>query len=222
MNKSAAITEIKRVFGAYKAITANEDAWLRRLKGGKLYEMYCLSKVLEILRAAYGFRVSFNGSTIIFQSSPGRINRNMPYFSISSGRGPALFELFTDVEFETFGVSTGVKHDNSARHEIDLLIVENNLNGWPSHDKIILGVECKSHACFKKSIVKEVLGIRRELSLLTQPVTSRLAQNAPNRPSISVPADPPSEYWLAFVDSRGSQYRYSPGAFGISFYHWQP
>ena len=110
--------------------------------------------------------------------------------------------------------------DLSGRHELDIVAVEPGVTGYPRFDEIALGVECKSHANFKKSIVKEVLGIRRELCLLSQPQQSILTQLSPKNPTRIVPADPASEYWLAFCDPQGLQYSSSPAAFGINFYNW--
>ena len=83
-----------------------------------------------------------------------------------------------------------------------------------------LAVECKSAANFRKSLVKEALGIRRELSLLKRNVNSRLTRLGGRRP-VSVPADPASEFWLAYVDAVGKSYSQSPGVFGIDFKHLQ-
>jgi len=68
---------------------------------------------------------------------------------------------------------------------------------YPKHNEIALGIECKAHANFDKSIVKEVLGVRRELSLLTNKVPSILTQCG-GSPLEEVRADPSSEYWLTY------------------------
>jgi hypothetical protein len=94
--------------------------------------------------------------------------------------------------------------------------------GRPRYDEIALGVECKSHSVFVKSIVKETLGLRRELSRLSHKQVSTLAQAAPLKPPVQVRADPASEYWVAFFASNGQLYRDSPKAFGIKYKHWQP
>jgi hypothetical protein len=223
VDKARAIDEIKRVFRRFRRLTRKEDRWLQKVTIGKVYELYCLSKTLGELRNTYGYQVQFRGRSIRFQASPGAINRSMPHFSILDNHGRVYFELFTDVEFITLGhnLSTSAA-DLSAHHEIDLLVVDAGASGRPSHDQVVLGVECKAHVVFKKSIVKEVLGMRREMSMLKPPSRSQLAQSAPSGRFVDVPADPASEYWLACADQRVMQYARSPFMFGISFLHWEP
>ena len=36
-------------------------------------------------------------------------------------------------------------------------------------------------------------------------------------PSVSIPANPPSEYWLCYIDPAGDSYKESPQAFGVEF-----
>jgi hypothetical protein len=221
VNKGQAIAEVKRIFGRYHGVTQRDDRWLSTLAGGKVYELYCLSKVLERLRQTYGFRLQFRGTNIQFQASPGYIDHSRPHFIIQGSSGHHL-ELFTDIEFTTLGKSRTQSNDLSSYHEVDLVVVPAGINGRPSHQMIALAVECKSHAIFTKSIVKEVLGVRREMTFLQSSTRSILAQLSPLHPSITVPADPASEYWVAFSDARGLQYAHSPSAFGITFQHWQP
>jgi hypothetical protein len=64
--------------------------------------------------------------------------------------------------------------------------------------------------------LKEVLGVRRELSFLKGQKQSLLTLCG-GIPSVSVPADPPSEYWLSYIDPAGNSYKESPQAFGVDF-----
>ena len=82
---------------------------------------------------------------------------------------------------------------------------------------MLLGVECKSQASFGKDIVKQALGIRRELSYLAPLQRSRLTRAGAT--AVCVPADPASEFWLAYDDPKGDAYSASPAAFGIAFRH---
>ena len=222
MDRNQATQDIKAIFSAHRKISASESTWLRNLKSGKLYELYCLARVIGELRGVYGFDIRLVGSSIRFQSAPGRIRRASPHFEISNRSTGRTFKLYTDIEYQTLGRHITGAAGLSTYHEIDLVVVDGNATGRPEHDQIILGVECKSHANFEKSIVKEVLGIRRELSLLVYPMPSLLSAAAPFPSIQTVPADPPSEYWLAFLDPKGTSYQDSPAAFGIKFEHWQP
>ncbi len=217
MDRANALAEIQNIFGTYKSLTANELAWLQGQWDGKVYELYCLSKVIEELVNTYGFSASFVGSDIQFKLSPGRIRPFDPHFQFSYGGQD--YCLYTDIEFQTLGASNGGNSDLSRYHEIDLILVESHVSGMPDHDDIILGVECKSTANFDKSIIKEVLGIRREMCLIN-PDFSKLSAAVGQRKLIN--ASPASEYWLAFVDHNGMNYSSSPSVFSIDFKHWQP
>ncbi len=128
--------------------------------------------------------------------------------------------LFVDIEFHTLGNHIWPLTDLSDRHELDIVLVDDT-GDYPNPHNILLAVECKSSANFRKSLVKEALGIRRELSLLKPDVHSKLTCLSACRP-VSVPADPASEFWLAYVDAAGTSYSQSPRVFGIDFKHLPP
>ena len=197
---------------------------LVRAGKGKVYELYCLARTVEFLDGLTGVSVwledGSTGTTVDFKSSPGMIDRNRSHFVVD-GMGPEL-ELHTDIEVEALSSSLpGVGGDLSAYHEIDLVLVEGARSGRrPQNHQIVLGVECKSQANFKKDVVRQVLGVRRELSFYRNPARRRLIPPHGGRPFIV--ADPLSEYWLAFVDPRGAQYRSGPAEFGVEFLNWCP
>ena len=58
-------------------------------------------------------------------------------------------------------------------------------SGYPTYKNIAFGVECKAVSNFAKSILKEVLGVRRELSLLDRETKSLLSARG-GRPSVTV------------------------------------
>jgi hypothetical protein len=101
--------------------------------------------------------------------------------------------------------------------KIDIVVLD-ILNGYPAYGNIALGVECKAAANFSKSILKEVLGVRRELSLLQARTQSSLSTLG-GTPTLFVPAQPLSEYWLSYLDPAGNEYKESPQAFGVEFKH---
>jgi hypothetical protein len=220
MDRVAAISEIKNVFSTYKKLQAVDTQILKALKDGKLYELYVLSFVVENL-SKRGFALTFKGNTLKFKGSPGQIKKSDAHFEIKSPRAaaPPLW-LFVDIEFETLGSKHTSVSDNSLRHEIDIVVVSVNA-GYPTFNDIALGVECKAVANFSKSTLKEVLGVRRELSYLHAAKPSLLS-NWGGAPSVSISADPPSEYWLAYTDPAGNSYSDSPSAFGVEFKHLQP
>jgi hypothetical protein len=219
MDRDAAIKEIKSIFGAYKSLMPSDTKVLKGLTDGKLYELFVLSHVIEDLRSR-GFALTFAGTTLKFKASPGQIKTTDSHFSIQAPDGTPLW-LFVDIEFETLGSgAVGGAADRSRRHEIDIVVVSVS-NGYPRYDEIALSVECKAVANFQKSIVREVLGVRRELSYFQGPKDSVLT-NCGGSPGVNLRAEPASEFWLAFTDPKGDQYRESPAAFGIEFRHLQP
>ncbi|MFT8326890.1 hypothetical protein [Gluconobacter oxydans] len=235
MNPTAranAIAEIQRIFAAYRAAQPTDAADLAALTNGKLYELFVLSDLLVDL-ASRGFTLVFVGSTappgsaatshstLKFKAAPGKIKPTDSHFEVRAPRSStADFRIFVDIEFDTLGHSQSHVTDNSRRHELDI-IVTRATNGYPAHDEIALGVECKAVANFKKGIIKEALGVRRELSLLYGPVASMLTA-AGGSPALSVPAYPQSEFRLVFIDPKGSNYAQSPGVFGIELKHLKP
>lgn len=221
MDKSSAQKTILSIFGAYKAVRPADRRLIRALTDGKLYELYVLSRVLQELRRR-GFQIRFVGKDLRFKASPGLIWPSDPHFELYvPGSSEPIFKLYTDIEFETLGSTHQSPGDESCYHEIDIVVVDAEATDRPSHEQIALGVECKATANFTKSIVREALGLRRELSYLQQPQPSRLSQ-AGVGPTTMVPAQPASEYWLAFVDPKGLNYAASPAAFGIKYQHWEP
>ena len=196
-----------------------------KISKGKIYELYCLSRVVEQLKK-YGYNVSIQSRfrSIDFKASPGKIDRNKSYFTAHARNG-VVFEIHTNIEVMTLGIDlnySNLEHqDLSAYHEIDIVVIEQGLSGRPRYNQLILGVECKADAHFRKPILKQVLGIRRELSLLSRLLPSKLAQ-AVGKYFPEIRANPNSEYWLAYIDPKGDRYKASPATFGIKFNNWRP
>jgi hypothetical protein len=221
MNKKAAQKSIASVFNTYKGIRKSHLNVLKALSSGKLYELYVLGRILEELRHR-GFKITFVGTTIQFKSAPGKIEPTSPHFEVfAPGSTAPDFRVFTDIEFKTYGSRPTHNVGASSYHEIDIAVVTADASDRPRYDQIALGVECKAFAKFRKSIVKEALGIRRELSLLSGMQASILSR-FPGVQQELVPANPPSEYWLAHLDPAGTGYQASPSSFGIRFENWIP
>lgn len=223
--------DIEDIFEEYDSAFSGCGTWLGSLVSGKLYELRCLADVLQRLRRGYGYDIRFSGRTINFQFKGGKIDPTRSHFEVSNRSKRISYKLYTDIYFETLGYSlakaeksTRSRPDRSRYHELDIALVPSHVIGCPPHDQIILGVECKSTALFQKSIVKAVLGVRRELSKLSSPRASTLRDTSPRSGKIAdvVRASPPSEYWLYFLDERGMLYAQSPREFGIKFIHLAP
>ena len=216
MNITHAIQRIRAVFSQYKALRPSDSTHLQALGKGKIYELYVLSKLVGNL-ANRGCWLSFTGSTLKFKAAPGKIRLSEPHFLVATPNG-ARYQMLVDIEFDTMGskwLAGQLQADRSARHELDLVVV-NAHYPYPSHDEVLLAVECKAQANFDKQIVRAALGVRRELSLLVKPQPSWITQ-AGGTPPVYVPAKPASEFWLAYLDPKGSHYYSSPAQFGIDF-----
>jgi hypothetical protein len=99
-------------------------------------------------------------------------------------------------------------------HELDIVVVDPGISGRPTHKNIWLGVECKNTG-YTKDLLKSILGIRRELSLLAGNQRTHFSK----WPRSSVPADPPSCLVVYSTDPAVLHYA-SPGEiFGIDFVH---
>jgi hypothetical protein len=147
MDRATAIKDIKRIFSTYKNLRPADTQLLNALKNGKLYELYVLSLTIQDL-AQRGFVLTFKGKSLQFKASPGQIKKSDPRFEVSppSANSPMLY-LFVDIEFETLGSKHVSVSDRSLRHEIDIVVVGTD-QGYPQHDDIALGVECKAVAKF--------------------------------------------------------------------------
>ena len=194
---------------------------------GKVYELFCLSKTVECLKCIPGVEISLeprNGTSVDFQASPGRINLNRSHFVVRAN-GKRL-TLHTDIGVMTLSHAAGYASGRSSWHEFDIVLVRDAARRpRPRHDQVVLAVECKAHAKFRKPLVRMALGMRRELSSLGPPGRySRLAglYPTPPRESLHFPADPGSEFWLAYPDEDGNKYKLGPDMYGIEFKHWCP
>jgi len=217
---------IDLIFQAYGyAVMAPADvSFIEALQSGKLYEAYVLSNVVADL-VDRGFNVTFQPAAVgapaafAFKGGAGIIDLNDAHFVINLPRSQTL-RLLVDIEFDGLGSTRGTVADYSLRHELDIVVTEATA-GYPAHHEIFLGVECKAVANFEKSIVKEVLGVRREMSLLASRRRSRLSKLS-LVPPVIVPASPASEMWLAYIDDRGDDYMDSPRQFGIELRNLVP
>jgi hypothetical protein len=182
---------------------------------GKVYEAWVLCEVLERLRVDEAYAATLRGaSTVTLKSSPGPINPGYSYFELYDGT--TRLELWTDVEFLTYSHDARSPASPAAGeyHELDIVIVPAGTTDRPRHDEVVIGVECK-HTTYRKELLRAVLGVRRELSLLVPPQPTPFFV----WPRRDVPASPPS-CLLAYCSSASIQQYDEPGAtFGIDFIH---
>lgn len=214
-------SQITRVLQRHTGISPIRTSTLLPLRGlqGKLYEASVLAEVCEKLVTQEGFTITLSGGTnLMLKQKGGPINRSYPYFKVWRGQN-LEYELFTDVYFKT--ISSNLKRIPTNRsvgdyHELDIALVLPNLNDKPNYDEIALAIECKNTS-LKKSIVRELLGFRRELSFLQHQNRTIFT----NWPTNSIPANPNSVHMLYCSDNRVSRYIDNCLTFGILLEHYR-
>lgn len=203
------INKIIRGYGARRNLLG------RRLTAGKLYEAWILAEVLDSLRIHESMTPIFVGAnTLTLKSSPGPINANYPHFVLMKG-GAKEFDVWTDVEFvgQTFALDTsGPALALGHYHELDIVIVPAGTTGRPSHDQVVIGVECKNTS-FQKHMVRAALGVRRELSMYSDSMPTPFSV----WPRATVEASPPSALLVYSTDQKILNYSASGEVFGIDF-----
>ena len=212
----ARIDTILAGFGAPSSLTPS------KLVTGKMYEAWALANVLQHLRRKEGMLVKFVNSHSGkggLRASGGPIDRSFFHFRATSHGHE--FEIWTDIEFTTYSADargslppTG-EPASEDRHELDIVMVHSaNMRKprYPRFDEIIWGVECK-HTKFEKHMARAVLGVRRELSLLSPALHTGL----PHWSTGTVPAHPPSILTVYSTSSNVESYKGAGKTFGIDF-----
>ncbi len=185
---------------------------------GKLYEAYVLALVSRELVANEGVTLRLvRSNALTLKSAPGPINRQFPCIEILRA-GSCIAEMWTDVEFVSLSYSITAGGSRPAErgefHELDIAVVDPGLTGRPAHSSVWLAVECKNTG-YHKALLKEILGVRRELSLLQDPQATHFLR----WPRSTVPANPPSCLVVYASDPRVIEYARPGEVFGIDFYH---
>lgn len=219
MNKQSAKRKIEaslRRFVAASSQAAYSSVIPAAMTAGKLYEAHVLSRVIEALATQEGYSIRLiNSAFLPLKSAPGPINRSYAYFELWRS-GSLRAEIWTDVEFISLSCAARGNAGSPSPgdyHELDIVVAEEGLSGRPLYDAIWLGVECKNTAAYTKNLLKEILGIRRELSFLQPPQATCFA----NWPRPTVPAKPPSCLMVYSADQNVANYSGPGEVFGIDF-----
>jgi hypothetical protein len=223
LNKRKA--EIEKIFANYRS--HNNKIVSHSITRGKIYEAHILSSILESLKTKEKFYIVLkNGNNIKLKSSPGPINRKYPRFDIYKSikeyindPNDTIAEIWTDIEFSTLSYSfkkISISPNRGEYHELDILVVEPNIptGTRPNPNQIFLGVECKN-TNYKKSFLREILGVRRELSFLSKMKKTKFN----NWPQSQLKADPPSCLQVYCIDPKINNYKDSGDVYSIEFIH---
>lgn len=141
----------------------------------KAYELECLIKIVQELKSHLptvypGAHITFTlcgSTTLAFRSKGGPIDRTKwGYVSVAVNYHPVA-EIWIDTEFTSYSARARPRlrsRGYDRYHELDILVVEPNPHRRPRPEEILIGVECK-HRKFSKALLKELLGVRREMCL---------------------------------------------------------
>lgn len=190
--------------------------------GGKIYEAYALSLLARDLTNREGCRLTLNaGTTFDLRTSHGPIDPAYSRITVERA-GQLIGEIWTDVEFTSLSYWSNPNNSNrlgtrpppGSRHELDILMAINNSDMYPTSDQILIGVECKD-TVYQKRMLREILGVRRELSYLCGPTQTAFTV----WPRPTAPANPSS--CLLVYSSYPSIVKFTdPGStFGIDFFY---
>jgi hypothetical protein len=184
---------------------------------GKLYEAYVLTQVVRELRIKEGLQADLvNSRSLTLKAGGGGINRSYPFVQLKKN-GRVWAELWTDIYFTTLSCDSARRTGSPLAcdyHEMDIVVVPPRTSGLPCNSDIWLAVECKARP-YGKNLLREILGIRRELSYLDHPVSTRFTV----WPRSSVPANPPSCIMVYSTDPDAANCQPAGDRFGIDFVH---
>jgi len=192
------------------------------LKEGKLYEAHVLAVILgkmvttERLSVTLKYGKTKKGARIALRSKGGKIADAFPHFELSKG-GNVVAEVWTDIEFLSlsyFKEGKGRALTPGDYHELDIVVVTPGTRGYPNPEQILLGVECKN-TNYGKDMLRQILGVRRELSLLHSPLPTFFGK----WPQVSVRAKPPSCLVVFCTDVNAKNFEAPGKMFGIEFIH---
>ena len=216
--------DLEKSFKQYDEKPYTKGILSGKLLTGKIYEAFVLLHVIKrLVLIEKKHVVLWNDNTLTLQSAPGDIVRSRVHFKVYRSEEAykdsvhnQQFEIWTNIEFLTYSYKTSKRMFISQGdfHELDIAILKPNVSGKPSHDQVLVGIECKNTP-FKKEYLRQLLGVRRELSVLSEPKSTWFT----TWPTNLVNSDPPSVLMAFGTDSKILNYD-SPGdVFTIQLQH---
>jgi hypothetical protein len=213
-------SKISGVLAKYASVSPSQVRNLLPIKAlqGKLYEAHVLADVCKNLVTREGLTLRFvNSGSLRLKQKGGPINRHYPFFEVYQ-KTKLIGELWTDVEFT--GISCQLKKATSIveadYHELDIVLLNPGCVNRPKNSEVQIGIECKNTS-IKKSIIRELLGYRREMSFHLKPSATTFKK----WPAKTVFSHPPSVYMLYCSDNRVSKYLENCKVFDIIIKHYK-
>jgi hypothetical protein len=167
---------------------------IAKLSTAKLFELLALSELMQRLKKSdpgIAFELIQNGapgSKLVFQSGPGRADPTRSWIRVSRGQ-TEIATLWTNVEFIGRSGEAVAEPVSGCYHEADVLLLRRGaVKGKdpfrPRYTDVLLIIECKFLNELPKVVLRNLLGLRREMSLL-KPATPSVFAGA------GFPAGPP-------------------------------
>ena len=169
--KDAIKDTFNRAFGAGAAAALG-----RMDQVDRIYELRCLIALITALRTkrpSLRFTLSA-GAGVTLRAKGGPIDRTgNAGIEVRDRHGPVLAEIGSNVEYLSLSYVSRHRSPPTGRtyaraHELDLVLVTPGLNGRPRPTDILIGVEAK-HRPYSKGLLKELLGVRREMAFVDDP-----------------------------------------------------
>ena len=227
--------EIRRFFDNFGESIEEKISSLNK---GKIYEIYCLCRLLAWIDRRYDVDIKYcnpvGDGIVRLKSGHGKVKRNKySYFVISPANKKnkdASLEVHMNIEVLTRSeekVRENRTNSQMLSSEIDIVLIwsECKDNYRPKYTELVLGIECKFHSKFRKRIINEVIGIKKEI---TREVNERVMfcldeifDLNPNRNRRYDYFEPGSEYWLAYILDIHDDIKFRLKENGVKLYKWR-
>lgn len=182
---------------------------------GKVYEFLVLFEFLSVLQRNEGANIYLQNSNLPLTCNlnPGQIHRNHNFINL---RLPSNqhFEVHLNIEFLTISSTTQYNGNGnlSDLHELDIAVIFPGCTRHPSYDQIVIGIECKD-TTVNKGHIRNMLGLRRELSYLNSPQTNYFTSQGLQVSN----SNPPSLLLFYCSDAKVTNYEKSGIQFDIKY-----
>jgi hypothetical protein len=212
---------IRRLFSRHLGGAAGRRILGEMVYYDRAYELSCMVEVMSRLKSQFGHLdcVLSRGTSVEFRSKGGKLERGRwPHVELRLPDHGTIGEIWTNVEFRSLSAartSRVVRHPPYGdAHELDVVVLRPGLpDGYPNPEDIQVGVEAK-HRPYTKALLKELLGVRREMAFVSPP-----RQNPFVWWTATVPASPPSGLIGYCSDVDVARYAGSTAFYGVELEH---
>jgi hypothetical protein len=146
-----------------------------RAGDGKIFELRALSWILDRLVKS-GMTIRFVNGPVLLFSAPRKFDPALPHFEVySSSSAKPVAEVWTNMEVTGIGFRWVGGYANRRPlapdyHELDIAVTLPIADSqeYIDYRSVLIAIECKDRE-LKKHMLRETLGLRRELSMCRSP-----------------------------------------------------